>query len=518
MTDTNSATGRALPYEKTDIIVMGALLAIATAVRLLYLQLIPVFTDEVFEVLAAYSIYQGNLTAFGPVNPTAGPLFAYLIALSFWLLGPQVLLPRVLVMTIGVLTVGLTYALGRSMGGRWAGVIAGALLAFSPVHTIVNSHVAWSNSTTPFFVTLAFFALHQSLRRNNGWLLVLGGFLYGLSLQTHVSLLVVAPGLAVWFLARRGILTWLRKPWPYLAVGAALLGYGNMIAFNLMTRGGSLADVQNHDYAWVAEPTWGLYWTNIRNMVIEVGPTLGGMVPRISDPVSSLVAGLLLVWLVVALVYAAWRRETMPILVVLSTALIMPYFNKRYAGLLSQRYLAFLMPICFSAMGLLAADILDYVRRRNYRAARVVAVAGAVLAILLALYPVRNTLTHYAIETQAGRDNGLSLSMATYLSETLPLDAELYLSSRLRGNRGDGGYRYLRALYYALVLEGKEPLILDSPGIVTRLESDQAGEAWLVLPYDDYDALSQSFELEPIERSPQVHNDGMLVRHVAAGP
>ncbi len=36
--------------------------------------------------------------------------------------------------------------------------------------------------------------------------------------------------------------------------------------------------------------------------------------------------------------------------------------------------------------------------------------------------------------------------------------------------------------------------------------------------YDDYDALSQSFELEPIERSPQVHNDGMLVRHVAAGP
>jgi len=108
--------------------------------------------------------------------------------------------------------------------------------------------------------------------------------------------------------------------------------------------------------------------------------------------------------------------------------------------------------------------------------------------------------------------------MATYLSETLPLDAELYLSSRLRGSRGDGGYRYLRALYYALVLEGKEPYVLDSPDIVTRLESDQAGEAWLVLPYDDYDALSQSFELEPIHQSPQVHNDGILARYVAVRP
>ncbi|MFC2030755.1 ArnT family glycosyltransferase [Chloroflexota bacterium] len=518
MTDTDSAIGRARPYDKTDLVLIIALLVIATAIRLLYLQLIPVFTDEAFEVLAAYSIYQGEFTAFGPVNPTAGPLFAYLVALSFWLLGPQFLLPRILVMTIGVLTVGLTYVLGRSIGGRWAGAIAGALLAFSPVHTIVNSHIAWSNSTTPFFITLAFIVLHRSLRRKNGPLLVLGGFLYGLSLQTHVSMLVVAPGLVVWFLARRDILNLLRKPWPYLAGGAALLGYLNMIIFNLMTRGGSLTDVQNHDYAWVAEPTWAIYWTNIKNMVVEVGPTFGGMVPRISDPMSALVAGLLLIWLVVALIYAAGRRETMPLLVVLSTALIMPYFNRRYAGLLSQRYVSFLLPICFSAMGFLAADAIGSLRRQGSPPTRVMAAGSMVLVILLALYPVRNTLTHYAIETQAGRDNSLSLSMAMHLSETLPADSDLFLSSHLRGSRGDGGYRYLRSLFYALVLEGKEPFVLDLPDIVTRLESDQAGETWLVLPPDDYETLSQRFELKRIEGSPKVHNDGMLVRYVSTNP
>lgn len=505
-------------YTKLDFLLLGALLVVAAAVRLPYLHLIPIMTDEIRGVLAARSIYDGDFVAFLPFNETVGPVWAYLLAFIFWLVGPQVLIPRTVVMIIGVLTVGLTYILGRSMGGRWAGAIAGALLAFSPIHTIINSHVAWSNSVTPFFIALAFVVLHAAARRKDGRLLVLGAFLYSLALQTHVSLLVLIPGLTIWFLARRDIMTWLRQPWPYLAVGVALLGYSNMIIFNVVSGGVSLADVQSRRYAWVSEPTLNIYLTNLKNMIVEAGPTFGGQVPRIVDPIGGLVGGVLLIWLAIALIYAAWRRETMPLLVVLSTALIMPYFNRRYAGLLSQRYLVFLMPICFSAMGFLAADVLDYLRRRNYRAARIVAVASAVLIILLALYPVRNTLTHYAIETQAGRDNGLSLSMATYLSETLPLDAELYLSSRLRGNRGDGGYRYLRALYYALVLQGKKPYVLDSPDIVTRLESDQAGEAWLVLPHDDYDALSQNFELEPIERSPQVHNDGMLVRHVAASP
>ena len=498
---------------------MGVLLAVAIAVRLPYLQLIPAVTDEAFEVLAALPVLQGHWLLYGPVDPTTGPLVTYLLALTFWLFGPGIYLPRIVIMIIGVLTVGATYVLGRSMGGRRAGFVAGAFLAFSPVHIIVNSHVAWSNSVTPFFTTLVFAVLHIALRKKDGRLLVLGGFLYGLALQTHISMVVVIPGLLIWFLARRDISTWLRRPWPYLAVGAALLAYANMIVYNL-TPGGGLANFQQHDYAWVSQPTWGMYWTNLKTMVGAVALTLGGQIPRIQQPLGDVVTGLLLAWFVAALIYATWRGETMPILVMLSTGLIMPYFNKRYEGLFSQRYTAFLLPLAFATMGLAAARAMDLWRSRRRPPPRAVTMGAMALALLLALYPLRATLAYYASDAKGVRDNQLTLAMTTTLKEILPPDTPLYLSSNLRGpeQRADGGYRYLRGMYYYLTLEGVQFWVLDFPDLVARLEAAPNQEAWLMLYADDYEALAQNFPLERIEGVPLIPNEGILVRYTPATP
>ena len=517
-----------LPISKMDLALVGVLLAVAAAVRLPYLNLVPVISDEAFEVLVALAVRQGQWVWFGPVNPTAGPLLTYLLALAFWLFGTPLYLPRAVIMVIGVLTVGATYFLGRSLGGhraapaagRWAGAIAGLLLAFSPSHTIVNSHVAWSNSATPLFSTLAFTALHVALRergagqprRRQGWFLVLAGLLYGLALQTHVSMIVVAPGLLIWFLARRDIGAWLRRPWPYLALGAAILGYGNMIAYNLMTRGGAVADFQTHTYAWVSEPTWATYWTNLKAMVGAVALTLGGRIPEPHDPLASVVMALLLAWLVAALLYALWRGETMPLWIILSALLIMPYFNQRYKGLLSQRYTAFLLPLGFAVMGLAAGHFLEWIRKQARGPRRALAICSVALILFLAVYPVRSTLAYYAREIQAGRDNRLSLTMADYLHDNLPADANLYLSSNLIGKRGDGGYRYLRAMYYWLTLKGVEHYVLDFSDLLARLEADPQQETWLLLTADDYQVLAQRFGLEPIANSPPVHNGGILAR------
>lgn len=513
----SSQPGRRFPEVGLDLLLAGGLLALATVVRLPYLQQIPALSDEAFEVLAALRITQGEWLIFGPVNPTAGPLVTYLLALGFWLFGPGVNLPRAVILVVAVLTVGATYLLGRSMGGRKAGFIAGLLLALSPVHTIVNSHVAWSNSATPLFLTLALAALHAAVRREKGWLLVLGGLLYGLAVQTHVSMIVVAPGLLLWFLARRDVLTWLRKPWPYLAALAALLGYANMIAYNLISAGGSMANFEAHTYAWVSDPTWASYWENLRTMVETVSRALGGQVPRIQDPFGGLVILAFLVWLTVSLVYALWRRETMPALVILSSALVMPYFNKRYEDLLAQRYIAFLLPLCFATMGMAAARALERLWQGRRLAGRGLAVAVAVLILVLAAYPLRNVQAHYARETQAGRDNSLTLTTTERLKDALPPDTLLYLSSNLKGVRGDGGYRYLRALYYYLTLAGVEHWVLDFPDLVARLEAEQEHEVWLMLPPDDYETLAQRFTLEPVEGAPPILNDGVLVRYVPSG-
>ena len=513
----SSRSGRQFPEIGLDLLLVAGLLALAAAIRLPYLQVLPLLSDEAFEVLAALPITRGEWLLFGPVNPTAGPLVAYLTALGFWLFGPGVNLPRALMLVLGVLTVGATYFLGRSMGGRKAGFVAGLLLACSPVHTLVNSHIAWSNAATPLFSTSTFLFLHTAVRRQKGWLLVLGGLFYGLALQTHVSMLVVAPGLLVWFLARRDILVWLRRPWPYLAALAALLGYGNMIAYNLLTAGGSLADFEKHTYAWVSEPTLASYWTNLKLMAGAFSRTLAGQVPKIDDPLGGLLALLFLIWLVASLAYTLWRREGMPVLVLLSSALIMPYFNQRFEDLLAQRYTAFLLPLCFSAMGMAAAHALDRLRQGRRPAARALAVGGLILALLLAAYPLRNLFTYYAVETRAGRDNSLTLATTRSLKEALPPDTLLYLSSNLKGTPGDGGYRYLRALYYYLTLAGVEHWVLDFPDLVARLEAGPEQEVWLMLPPGDYEILAQDYTLEPVEGLPPIPNDGRLLRLVPAG-
>ncbi|MBN1135757.1 MAG: glycosyltransferase family 39 protein, partial [Anaerolineae bacterium] len=386
-----------------DALIAAGLMAAAAAVRLPYLQLAPVISDEAFEVLAARGMVGGEFIWFGPFDPTTGPLVTWLLALAVWLFGSSAYLARAVTLVFGVLTVGLAYLLGRSLAscqttkdtndtkdlpqnsrppvlnseaavwrGRIAGLAAGLLLAFNPVHTIVNSHIAWSNSATPLFATATFLALHAATRRGDGRLLVLGGLLYGLALQTHISMLVVIPGLLIWFLARRDVLSWLRRPWPYLAVAAAALGYGNMIAYNIISRGGLLADAQLHTYAWEPNPTLISYLDRLAALLTNLGQTIGGQVPRVADGwgLGGLVVGVLAAWLLAALIYTAWRGEALPLLALLSTAAVMPYFNKRYDGLLSQRYTAFLLPLCFAAMGVMAAEVVGLWRRARPPAGR----------------------------------------------------------------------------------------------------------------------------------------------------
>jgi 4-amino-4-deoxy-L-arabinose transferase-like glycosyltransferase len=528
-----------------DLLLAGGLMAVAAAVRLPYLHLVPVVTDEAFEVQAALGMVRGGpFIWFGPFDPTTGPLVTWLLALAMWLFGPGAHLARVVTLLFGVATVGLTYFLGRSLAlaalpssapgeatrpghslaARVAGVVAAALLAFNPVHTIVNSHVAWSNSATSLFAAAAFLALHVAGRRGSetgGIWLVLGGFLVGLALQTHISVLVVIPGLLIWFLARRDARAWLRTAWPTLAMAAALLGYGNMIVYNLTSSGGVLANVRLHTYAWESNPTLASALNNAAALLINGGATLGGQVPRVGDPLAGLAVGLAAAWLLSALVITLWRGERLPGLVILSTILIMPYFNKRYEGLLSQRYTAFLLPLCFAAMGALVAEAVRLWQSGGRRAAAgkrgasglaVLAVVG--LALIVAVYPLRNTLAYYAAETEAGRDNRLTLELADHLAAAVPPDTALYLSLGLKDKEAGGGYRFVRALAYYLAMEGLDQHALEPPEIAARLAAAPDRQAWLVLTAGDYQMLAARFTVEPVAGGPPIPNGGLIARYL----
>ena len=65
--------------------------------------------------------------------------------------GTDVRVPRLVAFALGALTVVPSYLLGREprSAGRIAGLLAALFMAASPLHALVNSHIAWSHATTP---------------------------------------------------------------------------------------------------------------------------------------------------------------------------------------------------------------------------------------------------------------------------------------------------------------------------------------------------------------------------------
>lgn len=143
--------------------------------------------DEWGEVAVAYRIFRGEIFPLHNAAHDIGPLFNYLLAGLFVVLGPSLYLPRLMVMVVGVGTVFLSFLLGRELFGDAVGLLAAALVATAPSH-ILLTHMAWSNDTTPFFVTAASLGLLLAFRKGRGWW-VAAGFLWAMALQTHASVL-----------------------------------------------------------------------------------------------------------------------------------------------------------------------------------------------------------------------------------------------------------------------------------------------------------------------------------------
>src|SRR3954451_2662190 len=90
------------------------LAVLAFAVRWPNLQYIPQFTDEVFDGQVAYGIWEGKRPLIG-VNAYTGAFYYYVLAGVFWLFGPSISTPRVLVLILGIGAVLATALLGAEL-------------------------------------------------------------------------------------------------------------------------------------------------------------------------------------------------------------------------------------------------------------------------------------------------------------------------------------------------------------------------------------------------------------------
>src|SRR6516164_9296658 len=81
---------------RAEIGLIALLFAAALLVRVPRLMLVPRFQDEGVEVLWGLDITNGKALPLTGSDPYYGPLFAYLVGLTFWLFGPNILWPRLI--------------------------------------------------------------------------------------------------------------------------------------------------------------------------------------------------------------------------------------------------------------------------------------------------------------------------------------------------------------------------------------------------------------------------------------
>jgi 4-amino-4-deoxy-L-arabinose transferase-like glycosyltransferase len=413
-----------------DVLATLSVLVAALAARYPYVYSAPRFRDDTFNALHSLKIYRGEHFPFTDVEAYIGGFFNYAVAAGMFVIGPTIFAARLVVMWFGVLTVGATYFLGRELGGPAAGtavgLIAAAFMTTNGIHIAPMGHVAFSGSITPFFTTLAFWLLHRWSVRQTGPTLLWAGFMLGMSMHTHPTIVAFLPGVAGWVLWRNLLI--LRTRWTYLAVLAFVVAFSPMIVYNVMTGGQSIRHAtytatERPDYARSrsTELTAESYVDREKDYWLMLHGTLGGALDERSGTSAYLTDPYLIGMSMLGVAGLAWaavrHRYRLPLWLGASFALILPVFNANHYDVeYDGRYVVPLLPMVYACIGLLLVDgwraAVARVDRTMVRSASAV-ILGAVV-LLLAAAPLLSLSRYYA---RASRSEPTNNSMIRAMDE-----------------------------------------------------------------------------------------------------
>ncbi len=496
-------------FDRADWLLAWLATLLGAAVRWPALQNVPRFTDETVEIQFALDMAREGLRPIVSIDTYNGPLFHYLMALGFRL-GAGAAWPRLLAFLFGSLTVGVTYllanrmaclCLGASAGwrARLAGLLAALLLAVAMVPVVVNSHVAWSHATTPFWAALALLAAAEVWRRNWPAGLLIVAALLGLVQQSHWSGVVFLAAVSGWLVTSRR--RWLRTRWPYLALVVWLAAVSNLLAYNLITRGGSIALGRPHSTTLAEGLVWRRLVANGRDFARLSYQVVGSaFAPRYDDSTYEQAEakalrepGALLYGLVaVAGLLVTARRAGIALACWLFAGLLFPLLNSRWYHLILGRYVSPLLPVTYAAMAtalVVPVAAAGSMRRRWAACLGVALLSGALLA-----HAGVHLRRHYAAEYAAGRTNARLWQIVHAARRLSTPERPVIVDRDLKAQRLTMGGQVLKAFDALMRADG------------TPYEKERAGDAplslvgsYLLIGGPQRDALPATVRLEPVD-------------------
>ncbi len=512
--------GVSAPEWVLDAALAIGLFAAALAIRLPNLMLMPTFTDETGEVLHSLPILHGTPVLLTNADPYYGSIFNYMIAGVFYLFGPSAEHARLMVTVLGAATVPLCYFFAKAMEDRLTGIVT-ALMMLTSAALIWDGHIAWENETTPFFATFTFLVLTLALKRGSGPLLVVSGFCYGLALQTHPGLVILGIGLLIYFVYSgvrsralklpRSLRAWATSPWPYLTLVGAALGYGNVLAQNVLHPASGWLAAQRHTYAYVPSQTLDGYLTDFQNFWVMALRMASSSFDGRAAPVDYLLVPINLLYLAVLAVgtgYAFKTGKLMPVIVLVTTGFVLPYFNKSYGYPMAARYAGYLFPMLF----LLVATPLT-------RAVRAIGSGQSLsrlylwsLAAFLIFAPLISLVGYYRTQTAAGTTNEGVLAVhdalrRQYLAGDI---SEVVIDRRVNQKPQGGGGNVGRSEDYLFTLDGvpHRSVLVTPAELRVELRKADSRNVGLIVTVPEYRVLSGHFRISAVDLPVNEGKDG----------
>jgi hypothetical protein len=384
-----------------ELVVLATILLVAVATRLPGLDQRGSWDSDQghdMRVLTAL-VGHGEVPLLGP--PTSigtfhhGAAYYALLAPSAWLSAGDPVAVTGEIALLGIGAVAATWWLGRLVGGRVAGAIAGILAAISP-SGIDESTFIWNPNPIPFAAAIAFAGALVAWRsgRARWWLLTGAGAM--LVMQLHVlGVVIVPPLVAAWIadVRRRGRDGRPRRPAVLAGAGAVAIvaaGYVPLLIHELTSDFGETRAIVAYLSAGGGGGAPGIAARLVIVALRSVAWPLAGLIT--DRPAAAGLALVVAVYVGAGAVLFVRREARPPVAWLLGTlawsvvalAVVAPSLASITPGLPNDHYHAFLDPVVIVIVAAGIARLAGPMRSRSARASSIIgpAVAVALVAVL----------------------------------------------------------------------------------------------------------------------------------------